>query len=149
MILLSSIIPAVFSAVMTCYLIKKCISINYLTYMLTRVQPVFYIQRCGYANNIDINLSDGPVSTLKKKITRGELMNDAHQMKVVQILQKIYEDVYNYKPQQLNLLEKWFGSRKKDVPKGLYIHGAVGGGKTMLMDLFYNCCQVSFRLLFS
>lgn len=75
-------------------------------------------------------------------------MNDAHQMKVVQILQRIYEDVYNYKPQQLNLLEKWFGSRKKDVPKGLYIHGAVGGGKTMLMDLFYNCCQVSFKLLF-
>lgn len=133
---------------MTYYLVKKCINVNYLAYVLTRVQPVFCIQRCGYAN-VDINLSDGPVSILKQRITRGELMNDPHQMKVAQTLQRIYEDVYNYKPQQLNLLEKWFGSGKKDMPKGLYIHGAVGGGKTMLMDLFYNCCQVSFRLLFS
>lgn len=132
---------------MTCYLVKKCVSANYLSHMLTRVQPVFCIQRCGYAHNIDINLNDEPVSILKQKIVRGELMNDAHQMKVVQILQRIYQEVHDYKPQQLNLLEKWFGGSKKDVPKGLYIHGAVGGGKTMLMDLFYNCCQVSFGLL--
>lgn len=121
---------------------------NYFSHMLTRVQPVFCIQKCGYAHNIDINLSDGPVSILKQKITRGELMNDTHQMKVVKILQRIYQEVHNYKPQQLNLLEKWFGGKRKDVPKGLYIHGAVGGGKTMLMDLFYNCCQVSLGLLF-
>lgn len=134
---------------MTYYLVKKCISVNYLTYMLTRIQPVFCIQRCSYGNNIGINLNDGPVSILRQRIIRGELMNDAHQVKVAQILQRIYGDVYNYKPQQLNLLEKWFGSGKKDIPKGLYIYGAVGGGKTMLMDLFYNCCQVFFGLLFS
>ncbi|XP_050464744.1 putative ATPase N2B isoform X1 [Cataglyphis hispanica] len=127
---------------MTYYLVKKCISVNYFSHMLTRVQPIFCIQRCGYAHNIDINLSDGPVSILKQKIMRGELMNDAHQMKVAQILQRIYQEVHNYKPQQSSLLEKWFGGKKKDVPKGLYIHGAVGGGKTMLMDLFYNCCQI-------
>lgn len=107
------------------------------------------IQRYSYAHDIDINLNGGPVSILKQKIARGELMNDAHQIKVTQILQSIYQEVHDYKPQQLNLLEKWFGSKRRDAPKGLYIYGAVGGGKTMLMDLFYNCCQVSLWLLFA
>lgn len=130
-------------------LAKKCASANYLCHMLTRVRPMICIRRYSYAHDIDINLSGGPVSILKQKIARGELMNDAHQIKVMQILQRIYQEVHDYKPQQLNLLEKWFGSKRRDAPKGLYIYGAVGGGKTMLMDLFYNCCQVSLWLLFA
>ncbi|XP_018053937.1 PREDICTED: putative ATPase N2B isoform X3 [Atta colombica] len=69
-------------------------------------------------------------------------MNDTYQTKVAQTLQQIYQEVQDYKPQQLNLLEKWFYNKRRDAPKGLYIFGAVGGGKTMLMDLFYNCCQI-------
>ena len=25
--------------------------------------------------------------------------------------------------------------------QGLYIYGSVGGGKTMLMDMFFDCCE--------
>jgi len=134
---------------MSYHLAKKCASANNLCRVLTHVRPVICVQRYSYAHNIDINLNGGPVSILKQKIARGELVNDAYQMKVTQTLQKIYQEVHNYKPQQLNLLERWFGSKRRDAPKGLYIYGAVGGGKTMLMDLFYNCCQVFLWLLFA
>ena len=35
-----------------------------------------------------------------------------------------------------------FASRKTEVPKGLYIFGGVGRGKTMLMDLFFGLAPV-------
>lgn len=64
-------------------------------------------------------------------------------------LQKIYEQVKSYQPPaQGSNLSKWFsfGKDKEEVssaPKGLYIYGSVGGGKTMLMDLFYESCKVN------
>lgn len=72
-------------------------------------------------------------------------MSDPHQMKVVDTLQSIYEQLKGYKPEELNLLGKWLGKKKKQPPKGFYLHGAVGGGKTMLMDLFYDCCQIEYK----
>lgn len=126
---------------MTYYLVRKYVGANYLPNVLMRVQPVICVKRRSYAHDIEMNLSGGPVNILKQRITKGDLMNDAHQVKVAQTLQGIYQEIHDYKP-QLNILEKWFRG-KRSAPKGLYIYGSVGGGKTMLMDLFYNCCQVS------
>ncbi|KYN20939.1 Putative ATPase N2B, partial [Trachymyrmex cornetzi] len=134
--------------IMSYHFAKTCASTNGLCHVLMHVRPMICIQRFSYAHDININLNGGPVSILKQKIARGELVNDTYQTKVAQTLQQIYQEVQDYKPQQLNLLEKWFGSKRRDAPKGLYIYGAVGGGKTMLMDLFYNCCQVSLWLLY-
>ena len=50
------------------------------------------------------------------------------------------------------ILTQWLGGGgskpdKKKVqfktPKGLYLYGDVGSGKTMLMDLFHDTCHVS------
>ena len=48
----------------------------------------------------------------------------------------------------LGNLERKFRSwhqiqKHKNVPKGLYIHGGVGVGKSFVMDMFYNCCVAS------
>lgn len=130
---------------MTNLLAKKYSGLNCITQLLLRSQHVFSFQYCGYTYDVKLNITDGPVGTLKGKIAKKELMTDAHQLKVAQNLQRIYEEVHDYKPDQFNVLGKWFGWKRKEPPKGLYIYGAVGGGKTMLMDLFYDCCQIESK----
>ncbi|HKN26508.1 MAG TPA: cell division protein ZapE [Roseiarcus sp.] len=37
---------------------------------------------------------------------------------------------------------RFMGIRPAEPPRGLYVHGAVGSGKTMLMDLFFSAAEV-------
>lgn len=124
---------------MTYLLPKKFFNQNYFTNLSNKF--VQHIQRHGYVHDVSL-IKKGPIVMLKNKIAKGELVEDEHQMKVARTLQNIYEEINGYKPEEFNLLDKWLGRKRKQPPKGLYIHGAVGGGKTMLMDLFYKCCQV-------
>lgn len=124
---------------MTYLLPKKFFNQNYFTNLSNKF--VQYIQRHGYVHDVSL-IEKGPIVMLKNKIAKGELVEDEHQMKVARTLQSIYEEINGYKPEEFNLLDKWLGRKRKQPPKGLYIHGAVGGGKTMLMDFFYKCCQI-------
>lgn len=107
-----------------------------------------YAKRC-YSSN------EGPMAVLKERIVSGELKEDPHQQKVVQALQKLYDKVNKYEPKPKSAASgfSWLfksnsnASSSTNSLKGLYIHGSVGGGKTTLMDLFYDCCKVSkFKL---
>ncbi len=64
-----------------------------------------------------------------KKVADGDLQKDDHQARVVQSLQRLYDD--------LTAKKKLF-VRPKPV-KGLYIYGGVGRGKSMLMDMLFAC----------
>lgn len=83
-------------------------------------------------------LLEGPVDILEKRIRNKELQKDDIQLEIAQQLQNVYESISNYCPPNKNLFSRFFKNDYK-APKGLYIYGAVGCGKTMLMDLFYNC----------
>ncbi|XP_066248535.1 putative ATPase N2B [Euwallacea similis] len=87
-------------------------------------------------------LSDGPVGELTNKITAGKLQKDKVQLTVAEQLQRVYEDVKTYQPLEKTFFSKLLSKNRQKAPKGLYIYGAVGGGKTMLMDLFFDICTV-------
>lgn len=86
-----------------------------------------------------LSIVRGPSDTLKAKIANGELHADEYQQRVVKELEVVYDDISRYAPSS-GVFSFIF---KEKIPKGLYIFGSVGGGKTMLMDLFYECCQVT------
>lgn len=82
--------------------------------------------------------SSGPTQLLKERIQSGKLNQDDFQLKVIKHLQVVYDEIVSYAPK--SGFAKFFF--KPHTPKGLYVYGSVGGGKTMLMDLFYETCQV-------
>lgn len=95
------------------------------------------------------NIGKGPIDVLNERIQSGAYKVDAHQEKVTAALQYVYDSIQVYTPNKpvSSGLFSWLRKGNEDItsvkseaPKGLYIHGSVGGGKTTLMDLFYDCC---------
>lgn len=82
----------------------------------------------------------GPLDHYDFLIKAQELKNDEHQRRVVQCLQKLQEDLKGYSIEEGGLFSKLFSRNKP--PKGLYVYGDVGTGKTMVMDMFYEYVEV-------
>lgn len=86
--------------------------------------------------------TDGPRSRYQALIAAGEVSPDPAQEIAVAKLQAMHDYLAGYKPASAKV--GWtarFGFTKRppaEPPRGLYIHGAVGRGKSMLMDLFFE-----------
>lgn len=87
----------------------------------------------------------GPMSIYREKIESEKLQYDKHQVSIVQNLEDLHTTLESYKPPTEGWFTKMFSKNGKDNanhPKGLYLHGNVGTGKTMLMDLFHDQSRV-------
>ncbi|KAF2835294.1 hypothetical protein M501DRAFT_999343 [Patellaria atrata CBS 101060] len=102
----------------------------------------------------------GPIAEYDERVQTGRLRDDEHQRTIIQSLQDLHEMLEDYKqpkvihptveslqPQNQSFLSSLFHRKPQkrpgteispDLPKGLYMYGDVGSGKTMLMDLFYD-----------
>jgi cell division protein ZapE len=93
-----------------------------------------------------MNSTDGPIARYEALLSSGEVNADPAQRAAVEKLQEMHERLDGYRPASLKTgwAERFgFGRRSPaDAPRGLYIHGAVGRGKSMLMDLFFDCVAV-------
>lgn len=97
----------------------------------------FYSSIYQATNNI-INIYDGLVE-------QNVLRNDDRQRSVIKNLHQLSEDIMKYKPRKPGFFDKVLGNSKvlkQKVPKGIYLYGSVGCGKTMLMDMFYENVQL-------
>ncbi len=65
---------------------------------------------------------------------------DAAQLAAIARLQRMYDEFVAYKAQRSNALKKLI--RRPDVPRGVWMHGGVGRGKSFLMDCFYGAVPV-------
>jgi len=76
----------------------------------------------------------------RQLVAAGELKPDAEQEAAATRLDALQHELEN--PPKSGLLGRLFGKASEDAPRGLYIWGSVGRGKSMLMDLFHSCLNL-------
>ena len=80
------------------------------------------------------------------QIASGAIEPDAAQAEVAEAYAALDQRLATYKPaRKQGLLSRLFSSDKDEAPHGLYVHGEVGRGKTMLMDLFFQHSTVEHK----
>lgn len=71
-----------------------------------------------------------PLAAYEQRLAAGDLVADAAQRNAAARLDALAGELARWKP------EAWFG--KGATPRGLYLWGPVGRGKSLLMDLFFE-----------
>jgi cell division protein ZapE len=98
-----------------------------------------------------MHLRDGlqPHSTVAQRyahlVATGEAADDPAQRKIIAALDRLIDEIRAKRLQRKSSALGWLFAKSRAAPElvtGLYVHGGVGRGKTMLMDLFFEMVPV-------
>ncbi|MCP4616780.1 MAG: cell division protein ZapE [Bradyrhizobium sp.] len=82
----------------------------------------------------------------KALVASGAIEADPAQSRAAEAFAALDDRLSGYKPiKKQSLFGRLFADKDEPPPRGLYVHGEVGRGKTMLMDLFFQQSQVSHK----
>ena len=73
------------------------------------------------------------------RLKRGEITPDAAQARAVESLARLEGELNGWGEPGFSLNP----FRRREPPRGVYLHGPVGRGKSMLMDLFFDSAPVT------
>lgn len=76
-----------------------------------------------------------PLAAYRQRLADGELQPDADQKRAAERLEQLAEQLARWRP------GGWL--RKAEPPRGVYLWGPVGRGKSMLLDLFFETAPVA------
>ena len=86
-----------------------------------------------------------PVAIWRARVAAGHLTHDPAQALAAEKLQSLHHALQGYEPGKSDSWLARFGlaARKaEEPPRGLYLYGGVGRGKSMLMDLFFDTAPI-------
>jgi cell division protein ZapE len=79
-------------------------------------------------------------------VSSGAIEPDAAQEEVAEAFADLEQRLSRYKPRRKQrLFGRLFADKDDAPPRGLYVHGEVGRGKTMLMDMFFQHSTVQHK----
>jgi len=98
-------------------------------------------------DNLTQDLSAGPQSAYRALVASGELVPDTAQAAAAARLQALWAELRGYDPRPRRLATGLLARLRRrapaeEAPRGVYLVGAVGRGKSMLMDLFFAAAEV-------
>jgi cell division protein ZapE len=91
-------------------------------------------------------MSPSIVEEYRRRVARGDFASDDAQMTVAVRLDRLASELAGQRPQRPQPRWRKFlpgNGEPQPAPRGLYIWGGVGRGKTMLMDLFHEHAPVT------
>lgn len=78
-----------------------------------------------------------------RHVAEGRLERDPNQVAAIVSFERLAAEMRDYRlPTKSGALGWLFTKKPGAAPKGIYVHGQVGRGKTMLMDLFFESVPV-------
>ena len=84
-----------------------------------------------------------PLARYQALVVEGRIEADPAQATLVARLDRLARALDGYQPgRRANALKRLIGAKPPEPPRGLYVHGPVGRGKTLLMDLFFDAAPV-------
>jgi cell division protein ZapE len=79
-------------------------------------------------------------STYEAELQQRGYTTDPAQQRAIDALERCATDWTHYKQKRSNALKKMFV--RPEIPRGVYMYGGVGRGKSFLMDCFYNAVPI-------
>ena len=89
-------------------------------------------------------IGQSPLERYQADLLGDDFVHDPCQQQVVEKIQALYQQLIEIHSQPPSLLERWT-KRGTKAPRGLYLWGGVGRGKTYLMDCFYECLPLKSK----
>src|SRR3712207_6531776 len=90
-------------------------------------------------------MTQGPLARYRAMLSSGRLTPDPEQQRVAEALETLHRALTGYRPPRPGGVLAWLRPRPDEPPRGLYIHGAVGRGKSLLMDMFFADAAVEAK----
>ena len=98
----------------------------------------------GEISDVERIEASSPLEWYWKFSQQSDFESDPAQLAVLKHLERLHDDLEKYRQYRqgtVNRLVTNFGGGKKP-PRGLYVWGSVGRGKSLMMDAFYNVCTL-------